>query len=141
RRDAQRAGARAVGVAQRADPAHALRRVPDVRREPLSAPTRPCDGRTVTSASMESGEATLVASSRGLRRRDVLAVVSCVAAALWVNRYALGAFFSSPDDLVHLQQAAGLRPTLATPFRFVSQVVYFRTMWTLFGPQPAVYHL
>lgn len=59
----------------------------------------------------------------------------------WTQSPALGAFFSSPDDLVHLQQAAGLRPIAASPFRFLSQVVYFRVMLELFGLHPFAYHV
>lgn len=59
----------------------------------------------------------------------------------WVHGRALGAFFTSPDDLVHLQQAAGLTPTLPTPFRLLSQVVYFRSMYAVFGTQPMPFHV
>ncbi|HUK63993.1 MAG TPA: hypothetical protein VLV15_11685, partial [Dongiaceae bacterium] len=75
----------------------------------------------------------------GLRDARILGLV--LLSTAWVQRHALGAFFSSPDDLIHLQQAAGLKPTLATPFRFLSQVLYFRMMYMLVGPNPRAFHL
>jgi hypothetical protein len=70
----------------------------------------------------------------------VLAVLGCVILVVWVQRHALFAFFS-PDDLIHLQQAVGLKPILPTPLRFLSQVAYFRGMVHLFGPSPLPFHL
>jgi len=58
-----------------------------------------------------------------------------------VHRREIGAFFTSPDDLTHLQQAVGLTPIYPTPFRLLSQVVYFRLMLAAFGPDPVSFHL
>ena len=74
-------------------------------------------------------------------RASLLPISAAVLLAASTQVPALGAFFSSPDDLVHLQQAAGLRPALLSPFRYLSQVVYFRVMMTLFGPLPIAFHL
>lgn len=74
-------------------------------------------------------------------RRTIAWTLLGLALVVWTQSPALGAFFSSPDDLVHLQQAAGLRPIAASPFRFLSQVAYFRVMLDLFGPQPIVFHV
>ena len=60
---------------------------------------------------------------------------------IWAQKRALLAFFSSPDDMVHLQQAAGLKPLVASPFRFISQVVYFHVMVGVFGPMPIAFHV
>jgi hypothetical protein len=58
----------------------------------------------------------------------------------WAQRHALPGFFN-PDDLVHLQQAAGLKPILASPFRILSQVFYFKLMFATVGLDPRPYHL
>lgn len=63
------------------------------------------------------------------------AVPVAIAAALYVHGRALLTFFSA-DDLMHLQQAAGVLPTPLQPWRFLTQVVYFRAMLWLFGPWP-----
>ena len=73
-----------------------------------------------------------------LRRLPLLAALVLTA---WVHRRSLFAFFSSPDDLRHLQQALGLRPTQVTPFRVLSQVLYFRAMVRVVGLDPLPYHL
>ena len=59
----------------------------------------------------------------------------------WVQRRSLAAFFSSPDDLRHLQQAVGLRATQLSPFRYLSQVLYMRAMVFVVGMNPFPYHL
>ena len=74
------------------------------------------------------------------RGRERWLLIACLALVVWAHQRVFAAFFSS-DDLVHLQQAVGLRPTLATPFRFLSQVLYFRAMVPLFGLLPLPYHL
>lgn len=74
-------------------------------------------------------------------RRDSLVLATCLLLAAWVHQRALWVFFTSPDDLVHLQQAAGLIPTLSTPFRILSQVLYFRAMFRIFGPNPLPFHV
>src|SRR5437762_9849930 len=82
-----------------------------------------------------------MASLRSTPFRTAAAVFGCLGLVLWVQRHALLAFFSSPDDLIHLQQAVGLKPTLPTPLRFLSQVLYFRGMVRLFGLNPAAFHV
>jgi hypothetical protein len=74
-------------------------------------------------------------------RRESWTLAGCLLLAAWVHRHALSVFFTSPDDLIHLQQAAGLIPTLPTPFRILSQVLYFRLMLRIFGPHPIPFHL
>ena len=68
-------------------------------------------------------------------------IFGCLALIAWVQRHALMAFFSSPDDLVHLQQAVGLKPILPTPLRFLSQILYFKGMIRLFGLNPLAFHV
>ena len=63
------------------------------------------------------------------------AVGVAIAAAMFVHSRVLFTFFSA-DDLMHLQQAAGLLPTPLQPWRFLTQVVYFRAMLGLAGPWP-----
>ncbi|HVP15347.1 MAG TPA: tetratricopeptide repeat protein, partial [Terriglobales bacterium] len=60
--------------------------------------------------------------------------------ALWVQRRALGSFFAA-DDLIHLEQARAILPTLLLPWRALTQVLYFRGMLALFGPAPAPFLL
>ena len=81
-----------------------------------------------------------MSNSFRLERRDLLLLVGPLLLAAWAQRHAIGAFFS-PDDLIHLEQAAGLRPTLPSPFRVLSQVLYFRAMYALAGPNPLPFHL
>lgn len=64
--------------------------------------------------------------------------ITAVAAGWIVHWRALFAFFSA-DDLMHLQQAAGLLPTPTQPWRFLTQVAYFRAMLELFGPRPLMF--
>ncbi|TMQ69123.1 MAG: hypothetical protein E6K81_15665 [Candidatus Eisenbacteria bacterium] len=71
---------------------------------------------------------------------DLIAIAGCALLAAWVFRRALFSFFSSPDDLFYLEQAVGLRPTPLGPFRFLSQVVYFRAMVGLVGLDPFPFH-
>lgn len=78
---------------------------------------------------------------RWIKTQSFLLVAGALVLSVWVQRHALAAFFSSPDDLVHLQQAAGLRPILPSPFRFLSQVLYFRVMLSQVGTDPVPYHL
>jgi hypothetical protein len=82
-------------------------------------------GATAGGAAVRDGARLTRPSGRFLRLLPLLAVLALVA---WVHRRSLFAFFSSPDDLRHLQQALGLRPTQVTPFRVLSQVLYFRAM-------------
>jgi hypothetical protein len=72
--------------------------------------------------------------------RARLVLVLALLLAAWTQRFALMAFFSSPDDLVHLQQARGLLPVQASPFRFLSQVLYFRLMLATVGLRPWIFH-
>ena len=64
--------------------------------------------------------------------------MAAVVAGVIVHWRALFTFFSA-DDLMHLQQAAGLLPTPTQPWRFLTQVVYFRVMLWLFGPWPLAF--
>jgi len=88
-----------------------------------------------------TGVGVSLTKSRWIQPRLLLPLAAAVLLTAWVQRQSLPAFFSSPDDLVHLQQAAGLRPTLPSPFRFLSQVMYFRMMYALVGLDPAPYHV
>ena len=76
-------------------------------------------------------------SNAPLMRSDRLAttaiVVGILAAACVVQWHAVVSFFSA-DDLIHLEQAAGLLPTPVMPWRYLSQVLYFRAMLWVFGP-------
>jgi hypothetical protein len=63
-----------------------------------------------------------------------------LALVVWVQRRAVGSFFGA-DDLIHLEQAMGILPTPLTPWRVLTQVLYFRVMLLLFGPAPAWYML
>jgi hypothetical protein len=87
-----------------------------------------------------SSRTNLPSAPARLTGADAAVLAGCIVLSAWVQRHALGAFFSSPDDLVHLQQAAGLRPTLPSPFRWLSQVVYFRAMLRVFGLDPVPWH-
>jgi hypothetical protein len=58
----------------------------------------------------------------------------------WVQRRSLVAFFG-PDDLIHIEQAIGLRAPSASPLRFLSQSVYFKAMLAVVGPYPPAFHL
>ncbi len=60
--------------------------------------------------------------------------------AIWVQRHLPGLFFA-PDDLMHLQQAAGLVATAPSPHRILSQVLYFRAMLHAFGPDPLPFYV
>ena len=82
-----------------------------------------------------------IPKARWLRPRVLLPIAGALLLTLWTQRHSLASFFSSPDDLVHLQQAAGLRPILRSPFRFLSQVLYFRAMVAAVGLDPGPYHL
>jgi len=62
-----------------------------------------------------------------------------VCLALIVHRRALGAFFG-PDDLIRLEQAAGLLPHARTLWRLVSEVWYVALMLRQFGPDPLPFH-
>jgi len=63
-----------------------------------------------------------------------------MAPALWVHWRSLASFFTSPDDLVYLEQASGLVPTPFKLFRYLSEVLYFRVMIEVAGLQPFPYH-
>ena len=56
---------------------------------------------------------------------DVLLALGCSALALWVQRGALGVYFH-PDDLISLERARGLLPTLDYgPWRLLSGRLFF----------------
>ena len=63
-----------------------------------------------------------------------------LALAAIVQRRAIGAFFSV-DDLVRLEEAAGLLPQPRTLWRLVSEVLYVKGMLALFGPRPLPFHV
>jgi hypothetical protein len=71
----------------------------------------------------------------------VLVLGLCVLAALWVHGRSLVSFFTSPDDLVYLEQASGLVPTPHKLFRYLSEVLYFRIMFRIAGLEPGPYHV
>lgn len=73
-------------------------------------------------------------------RNDAWILLLITLVVVWVHGRAIGAFFSSPEDFVHLQQGIGLKPVVGTPFRYLSQVLYFRLMVSLFGLQPIAFH-
>jgi hypothetical protein len=75
----------------------------------------------------------------GELRLSILGLAGCLALVAWVQRHALLSFFG-PDDLIHLEQAVGLRPTLPTPLRYLTQVLYFRTMVHVVGLNPLAFH-
>ena len=81
-------------------------------------------------------------SKAHLMRSDRLAttaiVVGILVAACVVQWHAVVSFFSA-DDLIHLEQAAGLLPTPVMPWRYLSQVLYFRAMLWVFGPWPTAF--
>jgi hypothetical protein len=89
---------------------------------------------------LRAAEAERIAG-RKIRRGFILAWLGTVLMVVWVHGRAIGSFFTSPDDLVHLQQAAGLLPTLPTPLRWPSQVLYFRLMFAMWGPNPVPFHI
>lgn len=74
-----------------------------------------------------------------LRLTGLLGLVLIIVLGLWAQRHLLILFFGA-DDLIHLQQAAGLLPTAPTPYRLISQVVYFRAMLAAFGTDPLPYY-
>jgi hypothetical protein len=76
-----------------------------------------------------------------VKRTNLALLAGCLILTAVVQRRAVSAFFSSPDDLIHLQQAVGMLPTLSTPLRFVSQVLYLRAMIAVFGPSPVPFHV
>ena len=76
---------------------------------------------------------------REVRWPDLVVLGSLFLLANVAHGAAIGAFFS-PDDLVHLEQAAGLAPVHPTPFRFLSQVLYFRIVTAVAGLSPIVFH-
>ena len=74
------------------------------------------------------------------RARLVVTVVLCMLPALWVHGRSLATFFTSPDDLVYLEQATRLVPTPFKLFRVLSEVLYFRVMVGIVGLQPFPFH-
>jgi hypothetical protein len=74
------------------------------------------------------------------RARLVVAITLCLVPALWVHWRSLASFFTSPDDLVYLEQASGLVPTPFKLFRYLSEVLYFRVMFGIVGLQPFPFH-
>jgi hypothetical protein len=73
-------------------------------------------------------------------RGQLASLLIALLLAVWVQRRALGSFFGA-DDLIHLEQAYDILPTLFVPWRLLTQVLYFRMMAGLFGPAPAPYML
>jgi hypothetical protein len=67
-------------------------------------------------------------------------VLVAILLSAWVQRRILSSYFGS-DDLLHLEHVLGLRPTPELPWRFLTQVVYFRSMPALFGLDPRPYFL
>ena len=80
-----------------------------------------------------------MAAVRG-RLRVAAAVVLCMVPALWVHGRSLVTFFTSPDDLVYLEQASGMVPTPFKVFRQLSEVLYFRFMVRIAGLDPLPFH-
>ena len=74
------------------------------------------------------------------RVRLVVAIALCMVPALWVHWRSLASFFTSPDDLVYLEQASGLVLTPFKLFRVLSEVLYFRVMFEIVGLQPFPFH-
>ena len=74
------------------------------------------------------------------RRRVALSLIGISCLALWVHRRALGAFLT-PDDLITLEQSTGIQPWHPTPWRWLSEHLYFQAISSRFGPQPLVFHL
>src|ERR1043166_5857786 len=66
--------------------------------------------------------------------------IAFAVAVIVVHWPALFSFFSA-DDLIHLQQAAHLLPTPRTPWRFLTQVLYFRGMLRGLGARPSAFML
>src|SRR5262245_17715219 len=79
------------------------------------------------------------ARSTAHRLRWLLPALALLLAAV-VHRRALAAFFSA-DDLVRLEQAAGLLPPAHTLWRLVSEVLYVKLMFGWFGPRPLPFHM
>jgi hypothetical protein len=71
-------------------------------------------------------------------RNSALIALAIGIAVLLVHWRALFCFFSA-DDAIHLEQAAGLVATPRVPWRFLTQVVYFRLMLGLFGARPLAF--
>jgi len=70
-----------------------------------------------------------------------VALLACVALALWMQRRCLGEFFA-PDDLISLERARGLVPPYPVPFwRVLSGSGYFALALRVFGTDPYRYHL
>jgi tetratricopeptide (TPR) repeat protein len=90
---------------------------------------------------MTEHEAAPGRSVAGGRMRTALAIALGMFAALVVHGPSLATFFTSPDDLVYLEQAAGLVPTPFKVFRHLSEVLYFRVMFRLAGLDPLPYHV
>jgi hypothetical protein len=76
-----------------------------------------------------------------MRMRTAAAITLCMLAALVVHGPSLATFFTSPDDLVYLEEAAGLVPTPFKVFRWLSEVLYFRVMQRIAGLDPLPYHV
>jgi hypothetical protein len=78
---------------------------------------------------------------RPLAAADAALALACVALALWVQRRALGGFFS-PDDLLILERLRGILPPQPVPlWRLLSGTLYFRAVLPWFGVVPFPYHL
>src|SRR2546422_5109864 len=89
-----------------------------------------------------------MATARGTRMRPgtgrgwmfhSLALAPAWVAGVWVERHALGTFFT-PDDLVALARAAGHEPT-PQAFRPLSAILAARLEYAAFGLVPAGYHV
>jgi hypothetical protein len=78
-------------------------------------------------------------SASGYSRPWVSAFV-ITAAAVLVFHGSLQLFFAQ-DDFSALARAKGLLPRLETPFRLLSQQLFFDAMWPLAGTHPFPYHL
>jgi tetratricopeptide repeat protein len=74
------------------------------------------------------------------RLRVAAAIALCMVPALWVHGRSLVTFFTSPDDLVYLEQASGMVPTPFKLFRQLSEVLYFRAMVRIAGLDPLPFH-
>ena len=85
---------------------------------------------------MESSRAPRSGSTSNATRATLLVLALVFLSTAWVHRRTLGSFFA-PDDILHMGQALGLSPTPLVPWRFLSQVVYFRVMLERFGTEAA----
>ncbi len=87
-----------------------------------------------------SAQATRTPATPALPWAGIAIVLACVAFALWVQRRALGGFFSL-DDLVIIEEVRGLREATPGLWRLLSRYLYFGAAVPLFGSNPFPYHL